>query len=608
MQTATARMLAVETGPQRRTERDHTCDAREEMRKGAEPVWIGDDLGRLEQRESGPTRMATWNVGGRAGTLNDEEKLLAVLDMMEKMRIHLLCVCEGNATQEEVSKLLHTCRAATSFKAYGYTGNSVLWLVRSGMGMTVLGCLKTGQSRVSALLLAGRGKVRTLVIGIYGIAGATTSAELSGRQTDLLHWVSRIANRHQGEQHQLVVLGDLNMVPTETLHSSASLEKSTMQGFRQFQDDHELENALLTRLPGATINEGVFTYADPLKLGEPRSLLDHVLVSRGLTRAAGILIWPAHPRLTSWADHDACVADVDLNMPTALNATRRRGPKAAHMFPPSQWHNLGQNPHIQLEIAAIKEGLGVECDQQALDGLFERFLKVGTPKASTKERKIGASRQGPLYHILRNIMGQLRAGNAYVRRCLQRADPQGKGSVTVERTKLDTILCQHEEAEGTGIYDNLALAGLQAWEEAWAPDRWTEWLQQLKVAKKFVQRTSKAAQKLWSAEGTELRRGQAIAEARSGKLAAILDLIFIPDKAGTVDDCVWREVRTAAAGGIKVHWEQITEATELEEAALEIVRDIFPKSRDWQPSEAHAHSVFPEGFAFKGCVLHLCWR
>ena len=113
-----------------------------------------------------------------------------------------------------------------------------------------------------------------------------------------------------------------------------------------------------------------------------------------------------------------------------------------------------------MEIAAIKEGLGVECDQQALDGLFERFLKVGTPKASTKERKIGASRQGPLYHILRNIMGQLRAGNAYVRRCLQRADPQGKGSVTVERTKLDAILCQHEEAEGTGIYDNLALAGL----------------------------------------------------------------------------------------------------------------------------------------------------
>ena len=64
MQTATALMLAVETGPQRRTERDHTCDAREELRKGAEPVWIGDDLGRLEQRESGPTRMATWNVGG----------------------------------------------------------------------------------------------------------------------------------------------------------------------------------------------------------------------------------------------------------------------------------------------------------------------------------------------------------------------------------------------------------------------------------------------------------------------------------------------------------------------------------------------------------------
>jgi hypothetical protein len=66
--------------------------------------------------------MATWNVGGRTGTLKTEAKLLAVLDMMEKMKIHLLCVCDGKATQTEVSKALYTCGAAKSFKAYGYDG------------------------------------------------------------------------------------------------------------------------------------------------------------------------------------------------------------------------------------------------------------------------------------------------------------------------------------------------------------------------------------------------------------------------------------------------------------------------------------------------------
>ena len=53
--------------------------------------------------------MATWNVGGRAGTMKMEAKLLTVLEMMGKMRIHLLCVCDGQATQTEVSQALHKC-------------------------------------------------------------------------------------------------------------------------------------------------------------------------------------------------------------------------------------------------------------------------------------------------------------------------------------------------------------------------------------------------------------------------------------------------------------------------------------------------------------------
>ncbi len=68
--TATARILGVENEPQRRTEVEHTCEVREEMREGATPVWVGDDLGRL-QADGQQTRMATWNVGG-AGRYHED--------------------------------------------------------------------------------------------------------------------------------------------------------------------------------------------------------------------------------------------------------------------------------------------------------------------------------------------------------------------------------------------------------------------------------------------------------------------------------------------------------------------------------------------------------
>jgi hypothetical protein len=175
--------------------------------------------------------------------------------------------------------------------------------------------------------------------------------------------------------------------------------------------------------------------------------------------------------------------------------------------------------------------------------------------------------------------------------------------VAIDRAKLAAVLGRHEDAEGTGLYDNPALGELLTWEENWSPERWGEWLQQVKVAKKFVQRTLKAAQKLWAAEGAELRRGQAIAEARSGKLAAILDLIFIPDKPSMVDDCVWQERKAESTSGTETHWELITEPEELEKAALDIARAIFPESRDWHPDETDPRSTFPAGFAFAGCPI-----
>ena len=47
----------------------------------------------------------------------------------------------------------------------------------------------------------------------------------------------------------------------------------------------------------------------------------------------------------------------------------------------------------------------------------------------------------------------------------------------------------------------------------------------------------------------------------------------------------------------------ITEPEDLEKAALDIARAIFPKSRDWHPEETNAHSTFPAGFAFADCPI-----
>ncbi len=57
--------------------------------------------------------------------MKTESKLLAVIDMMIRMRIHLLCVCDGRATQVEVTQALHKRDAARNFKAYGYDGAKV---------------------------------------------------------------------------------------------------------------------------------------------------------------------------------------------------------------------------------------------------------------------------------------------------------------------------------------------------------------------------------------------------------------------------------------------------------------------------------------------------
>jgi len=84
-QAATARILDVVNDPQRQTVAEHTCDEREEMRRGDTPVWIGDDLGRLRQLDGRLTRMATWTVGGASRYPGEMEGDKVTLPVKEPM-------------------------------------------------------------------------------------------------------------------------------------------------------------------------------------------------------------------------------------------------------------------------------------------------------------------------------------------------------------------------------------------------------------------------------------------------------------------------------------------------------------------------------------------
>jgi len=157
-----------------------------------------------------------------------------------------------------------------------------------------------------------------------------------------------------------------------------------MTDVQRLLDDHELENALLTRIPEPSLEEVLRTQIRRPRPAEiaagPRAR------DTGPHKSCGVPIWPAHPRPDGMGG-SRCGHRRRRSAARRRHGRPRAGkdPSSGTRTAPSQWHNLGQNARVRQELSAIEENLNGECDQAELNDLFDRFLEARIPEAATEE-------------------------------------------------------------------------------------------------------------------------------------------------------------------------------------------------------------------------------
>ena len=146
---------------------------------------------------------------------------------------------------------------------------------------------------------------------------------------------------NQEKKHNIVVLGDLNVVPAAELTSSLRALPTAIDDFQDWQGRLGLSNALLQGDQRASIENGYFTRSRLSRHGAELSLIDHIVVTPGMCRGAGVLVMPAGAvgRTDRMGDHDASavVADLDFGFQPVPSATKRPGIRWAHTFSPTAW-------------------------------------------------------------------------------------------------------------------------------------------------------------------------------------------------------------------------------------------------------------------------------
>jgi len=198
---------------------------------------------------------------------------------------------------------------------------------------------------------------------------------------------------NQDKKHNIVVLGDLNVLPSAEFTSSVRPLPTAIEDFQDWQHRLGLSNALLHGDTGASIEKGYFTRSRTSRHGAELSLIDHILVTPGMCRGAGVLVLPAGAvgRTDRMGDHDALLADLDCGFQPVPSQEKRPGIKWAHTFSPQAWEELNSDPTISNELDALLIALereGMDYDSQRLDQIFERVLTVSTPE-EVEDRDIG---------------------------------------------------------------------------------------------------------------------------------------------------------------------------------------------------------------------------
>ena len=286
-------------------------------------------------RISVTTRMMCWNVGGGAGTLKDDDKLRFLTLTMLQQHIHVACLTEGKANCKDLQAALKRIGMSAHFRAEGKNG-TVAWLVQSPVADKIVGRLEFEGGRIAGLVLAGSCHQRTVVLGVYGYAGSSTEMQATLLQRVLWRQLRQIIIANQEKKHNIVVLGDLNVLPGAEFTSSLRPLPTAIEDFQEWQQRLGLSNALTQDDPKASVANGYFSRSRRSRHGAELSLLDHILATSGLCRGAGILVLPAGApgRTDRLGDHDAIVADLDLGFQPTPSQAKRPAVRWAHTFSP----------------------------------------------------------------------------------------------------------------------------------------------------------------------------------------------------------------------------------------------------------------------------------
>jgi len=167
------------------------------------------------------TRIITWNVGGADGTLTDPVKLEFLCNTMLIQDIHIALITECHADVASVKQKLRELHLHSKFRVRGQ-GKLLAWLIRTDTAGRIVQDLSLSCGRVSGIVLAGACRTRTLIIGIYGISGASTDHHCSRAQQELLASLVPTITDNQKLKHHVIVLGDFNVTPGHSWSTSAA--------------------------------------------------------------------------------------------------------------------------------------------------------------------------------------------------------------------------------------------------------------------------------------------------------------------------------------------------------------------------------------------------
>jgi exonuclease III len=255
------------------------------------------------------TRVLCLNVGGGSGTLKDPDKLAFIAFTLIQQRIHVACLTESRIKRNDLTAALKSIGLERQFRAFGSNGQ-ISWLVREPVADKVVSKLEYEGGRIAGLVLAGACKQRTILLGVYGHAGASTDNHKAQRQKELWSQLGPLIEANQKLGHHIVVLGDFNVLPSVAFTTSRKALASSVEEFLTWQTKSGLSNVLLQAFPDASLLSGFFTRSRTSQHGVELSLLDQVFATPGLANGSGILTLPAGAvgRTDRLGDHDAVAA------------------------------------------------------------------------------------------------------------------------------------------------------------------------------------------------------------------------------------------------------------------------------------------------------------